>query len=112
MFSMFVSEYQPILAILRQVSADFSDVRDLEAKSDGELQEIMKEKGLPATGTRVQQILAILDAGGLSHHNHSEPARNSVGGGQFGTKLLFEMQERFWFLFCNHVRFNHDSSSV
>lgn len=67
--------------MLIHVSADFSDVRDLEAKTDEEIQEILKEKGLPRTGSRVQQILSILDAGGLSHHNHSEPARLSTGGG-------------------------------
>ena len=35
-----------------QVSADFSDVRDLEAKSDLEIEEIMKDLGLPLVGTR------------------------------------------------------------
>lgn len=70
--------------MLIQVSADFSDVRDLEGKSDEEIQEIMKDKGLPNNGSRIQKILAILEAGGLSHHNHSEPARVSVSenGGQ------------------------------
>eukprot|EP00437_Effrenium_voratum_P067755 CAMPEP_0181513626 /NCGR_PEP_ID=MMETSP1110-20121109/62597_1 /TAXON_ID=174948 /ORGANISM="Symbiodinium sp., Strain CCMP421" /LENGTH=58 /DNA_ID=CAMNT_0023643501 /DNA_START=18 /DNA_END=194 /DNA_ORIENTATION=- len=44
----------------------------------------MKDKGLPNNGSRIQKILAILEAGGLSHHNHSEPARVSVSenGGQ------------------------------
>jgi len=53
-------------------------------------EEILKEKGLPRTGTRVQQILSILDAGGLSHHNHSEPARLSTGGGCIGKKRFAE----------------------
>lgn len=38
--------------MLIHVSADFSDVRDLEAKTDAEIQEIMKEKGIPMVGTR------------------------------------------------------------
>lgn len=76
--------------MLIHVSADFSDVRDLEAKTDAEIQEMLKEKGLPLIGTRVQRILAILDAGGLSHHNHSEPARLSTGG----TVRLLEAGDR------------------
>lgn len=39
------------------MSADFSDVRDLEAKSDVEIEEIMKDMGLPLIGTRPSTCL-------------------------------------------------------
>ncbi|CAE8614979.1 unnamed protein product [Polarella glacialis] len=73
--------------MLVQVSADFSDVRHLESKSDEELAGIMRDKGLAVQGSRVQMILAILNAGlpdqnppsSQSSHNGSARLLEAVG---------------------------------
>lgn len=48
--------------LLIGVSADFSNVRELERKSDVELADMLMERTLPRVGTRVQQILSICNA--------------------------------------------------
>eukprot|EP00930_Biecheleria_cincta_P001704 TRINITY_DN102817_c0_g1_i1.p1 TRINITY_DN102817_c0_g1~~TRINITY_DN102817_c0_g1_i1.p1 ORF type:complete len:487 (+),score=63.81 TRINITY_DN102817_c0_g1_i1:53-1513(+) len=48
--------------LLIGVSPDFSDIRELEQKTDAELMGMLRERTLPQVGTRVQQILAIYHA--------------------------------------------------
>mmetsp|Transcript_119788 Transcript_119788/g.284604 ORF Transcript_119788/g.284604 Transcript_119788/m.284604 type:complete len:488 (-) Transcript_119788:197-1660(-) len=89
----FLTQRKYYKEMLIHVSADFSDVRDLEVKTDEEIEEIMKDKGLPMVGTRVQRVLAILEAGGLSHHNHSTPAPGRLSVSETGGARLLESGE-------------------
>lgn len=59
--------------MLIQVSADMSDVRDLEELPPEQLEEAMRQKGLPLVGSRVQRILALLDAADPGSGSPAEP---------------------------------------
>merc|ERR1712050_557598 len=47
---------------LYDISADLSDVRDLESLSDSNLDAELRERGLATGGNRAQRILGLLDA--------------------------------------------------
>lgn len=57
--------------MLIQVSADFSDVRALEAMPDNDLLAVLRQRRLPTGGTREQRILRILQSGRLWEGSHA-----------------------------------------
>lgn len=73
--------------LLVGVSADFSNIRELEQKTDAELADMLRERTLPRGGTRVQQILSICNADWTSNSGDM-----SVGAhaGRAGTVQLLE----------------------
>jgi len=64
--AIYVLKHRPYYKeMMYQISADLSDVRDLERLSDSELLAMIQQRGLPEGGTRTQQILRILSHGRL-----------------------------------------------
>eukprot|EP00929_Paragymnodinium_shiwhaense_P105926 TRINITY_DN70975_c0_g1_i1.p1 TRINITY_DN70975_c0_g1~~TRINITY_DN70975_c0_g1_i1.p1 ORF type:complete len:520 (+),score=89.29 TRINITY_DN70975_c0_g1_i1:227-1786(+) len=74
--------------LLYQVSVDFSDVRDMEALSDQELDARLQERNLYSGGSREEQILRILEDDEARTRTHTRPASSASEIGPIAEQLL------------------------
>lgn len=80
--------------LLIGVSADFSNVRELEQKTDAELSDMLRERTLPQVGTRVQRILSICQADWTGDSRDSGAGANAERAGTVQLLEGRDLQQR------------------